>query len=375
MQKRTPNTQGPSESNDSYRPGHLRSSVAPQTGTSWLGSRANTLRFSSIFQGGSSTLGFHSSSALDSRIADLRHNAGILRSPAQLSGSFLRSSAAPEPSGGSHIVPGRQPMNLPANSLSSRLNSLRSSATVQSSSSSGSSRVNSLAAQIGQSSIYSAGFETQQCVDVVFLCDVTGSMQYIIDAVYNKLEEIVDAVIDKFPGVLFRTAFVGYRDTTDGNGRLVIQDFQDDPAEMKRFIHTVRAWGGGGDGPEDVFGGLAAIPELAWRSKARIMLHIADMPCHGERFHGGRCRKDNHPDGDPNGHTAEDLLRCIFEKRIQYYFLKLTNETDMMIKIFNEIAMQYDRHIETKSLQSPVHDFVPTVVESISTSMRSSGFK
>jgi hypothetical protein len=57
---------------------------------------------------------------------------------------------------------------------------------------------------------------------------------------------------------------------------------------------------GGGDGPEDVAGGLNAVLDLSWIASTRLVIHIADAPCHGTAYHGGKFR-DDYPDGDPLG--------------------------------------------------------------------------
>lgn len=216
-----------------------------------------------------------------------------------------------------------------------------------------------------------AGGSPTHSVDVAFLLDITGSMQPWIDVAYDKLDTIISAVTVKWPTVLMRTAFIGYRDYGDEQ-RLVLKDFQSDPKELSRFIRTVEA-DGGDDGPEDVLGGMNALLGLSWRSKVRVVLHIADAPAHGVRFHSFGRNEDNYPDGDPSGLKAEDILLGIYEKSLIYHFLKLNDSTDKMVEVFNSISSEYQGYMEVKSLESPIKDFVPTVVGSITSSMRMKG--
>lgn len=56
--------------------------------------------------------------------------------------------------------------------------------------------------------------------------------------------------------------------------------FTSDIAGFKRFVGGVTAIGGG-DAAEDVFSGLEAAQGLEWGAGSRILVHVADAPCHG----------------------------------------------------------------------------------------------
>ncbi|RUP44947.1 hypothetical protein BC936DRAFT_148816 [Jimgerdemannia flammicorona] len=209
-------------------------------------------------------------------------------------------------------------------------------------------------------------------IDVAFLVDVTASMQTWIDAVYDKLDSIIDAINRTWPFVVMRTAFIGYRDYGDAQ-QLVLKDFENNPDEMKRFVRTVKATGGD-DMAEDVLGGMDALRTLSWKSKVRIVFHVGDAPAHGARFHKSHVQ-DFYPRGDPRGLVAEDVLRGIYEKGIIYYFLKLNDSTDQMIEVFNVMSSLYHKKMETKSMNSSPENFLPIVVNSISSSIRQNRFR
>uniref|UniRef100_A0AC34G5M5 Uncharacterized protein n=1 Tax=Panagrolaimus sp. ES5 TaxID=591445 RepID=A0AC34G5M5_9BILA len=130
-------------------------------------------------------------------------------------------------------------------------------------------------------------------IELCFLVDVTGSMQPHIDGVKNSISKIVDSL--KSPSIIskqqektakqLRYAFVAYRDHSDSKH-------------------------GGGDTPEDVFGGIDRALELPWSNQfgTKVIFHIADAPCHGRKYHD---QDDSYPSGDPKGRTETDLFKRI----------------------------------------------------------------
>ncbi len=92
---------------------------------------------------------------------------------------------------------------------------------------------------------------------------------------------------------------------------------------------------GGGDAPEDVFGGLEKALALSWSTtpRSKVIFHMADAPCHGRDFHtlGG----DSYPGGDPQGRSHYGLFGEILSLGIQYHFGKITSHTDRMIEKFS----------------------------------------
>ena len=75
----------------------------------------------------------------------------------------------------------------------------------------------------------------------------------------------------------FRAATLGFIGGLKTNAALIEQ--------FKTFVAGVAAQGGK-DFTEDVFGGLSAAANLNWRSPNRVLVHIADAPCHGLQYHG-----------------------------------------------------------------------------------------
>ena len=174
-----------------------------------------------------------------------------------------------------------------------------------------------------------------QAVDLCFLVDCTGSMSSYIQGVKEKIQNIVEKSKRMLPDLDFSVAFVGYRDHCDGDNRTVVLNFTTSIIEFQSFMGTVTATGGG-DAPEDVFGGIEEVTKLSWSKQTRILFHIADSPCHGTRFHDPSVA-DDHPNGDPRGLRIEDLLSKLEEFKVIYWFAKLGNATDMMVQVFQGI--------------------------------------
>lgn len=174
-----------------------------------------------------------------------------------------------------------------------------------------------------------------QAVDLCFLVDCTGSMSSYIQGVKEKINAIVEKSKRMLPDLDFSVAFVGYRDHCDGTERTTVLNFTTSILEFQSFMGTVKATGGG-DAPEDVFGGIEEVTKLAWAKQTRILFHIADSPCHGTRFHDPSVG-DDYPNGDPRGLQIEHLLGKVEELKIIYWFAKLGNATDLMVQVFQGI--------------------------------------
>jgi hypothetical protein len=166
-------------------------------------------------------------------------------------------------------------------------------------------------------------------LDVVFLLDCTASMRPYIEATKNDIKDFVSSILSLHPGIVLRLAFIGYRDHCDKEDRLAVMRFTNSVMEFKTMVGNQVAKGGGDDA-EDVMGGLHVIRGLDWSSETRILYHIADAPCHGREFHRADC-SDDYPDGDPNGLQPADILRDLQAQRIQYFFGKVIDRTDLMV--------------------------------------------
>ncbi|KAF4132311.1 Alpha-kinase family [Phytophthora infestans] len=123
-------------------------------------------------------------------------------------------------------------------------------------------------------------------LDLVIVMDCTGSMGPWIDEVKSAIVSIIDNVKKDHPSANVRVGFVAYRDFCDGVKRLQVYHLTSDVAAVRKFIFRLAAFGGG-DGPEDIPGGLEAALAMPFNAQARRIVLVGDSPCHGSRFNDG----------------------------------------------------------------------------------------
>jgi len=170
-------------------------------------------------------------------------------------------------------------------------------------------------------------------LDVCFMLDCTGSMQSYIDRAKNKIKDIIEEVKLQYPGTEIYIGFVGYRDFD--TPEFDILPFTPNLEYARDFIDKVRARGGA-DCPEDVNGGFQkALFNLEWQSQAKMIVHIADAPCHGRDFHS---TGDTYPNGHVDDKPWNVIFKEIVDKHMDYLFLKIGTVTDKMFSKFKEIA-------------------------------------
>lgn len=135
-------------------------------------------------------------------------------------------------------------------------------------------------------------------VDLVFLMDVTGSMQPCIDALKANIAGFVEDLVkpggnNVSPVKDWRARVVGYRDAgEDGQAWFIDQPFVRDPQALKDQLATLKAEGGGDD-PETLLDALYRIatcpqtdknaPEdpTRWRYRSaagRVVIVFSDAP-------------------------------------------------------------------------------------------------
>ena len=173
-------------------------------------------------------------------------------------------------------------------------------------------------------------------LDLLFIMDITESMQDLLDETRNSIKYILDKIKKDSPGIDVRFAYEGYRDFADlkeGQKYYTI-DFETDMNVFKNKLDEITALGGGDDA-EDVAGGLHAGLNMTWRSNARYAILIADAPGHGSKYHE-KDVEDYYPEGDPNGYVLEELMRDYAKKNINLCLTKIDDYTDKMFKAMKE---------------------------------------
>ena len=192
-------------------------------------------------------------------------------------------------------------------------------------------------------------------LDLLFIMDITESMQDLLDETRNSIKYILDKIKRDSPGIDVRFAYEGYRDFEDlkeGEKYYTI-DFETDMEVFKKKLDEIIAKGGGDDA-EDVAGGLNSGLNMSWRSNARYAILIADAPGHGNKYHESDV-EDHYPKGDPNGLVIEDLMKKYVEKNINLTLTRIDDYTDIMFKIMKKT---YNKESE-KSKDKPKIQEIP----------------
>nr|BAN41522.1 hypothetical protein, conserved [Entamoeba invadens] len=152
-------------------------------------------------------------------------------------------------------------------------------------------------------------------LDLVFLCDTTGSMSSYLHAAQQSIESIITTITQKEKcDVQF--ALVEYRDhpPQDDTFATRVTQFTSSMKTIKTAVNQMQAQGGG-DTPESVPCGLYEVTKLAYRQNAsKVLVWIADAPPHGFG-----CCGDGFPDGCPCGKDFIEVLRECMKKDIVIY--------------------------------------------------------
>ena len=169
-------------------------------------------------------------------------------------------------------------------------------------------------------------------LDLLFIMDITESMQDLLDETRNSIKYILDKIKRDSPGIDVRFAYEGYRDFADlkDGEKYYTIDFETDMDTFKKKLEGIVAKGGGDDA-EDVAGGIFAGLNMSWRSNARYAVLISDAPGHGKQYHEDDV-EDDYKNGDPNGHGLEDLMRDYAKKNINLCLTRIDDYTDKMYK-------------------------------------------
>jgi hypothetical protein len=115
-------------------------------------------------------------------------------------------------------------------------------------------------------------------LDVMFVVDATGSMDWAIAEVRTRIADIVDSVRSLVP--IARFGVVAYRDYDDPEFVTRVQPLSFSLAKLTAFLDSLEA-AGGGTWQEAVTAGMEAAMNANWRTGARrVVVIIGDAPPH-----------------------------------------------------------------------------------------------
>ena len=192
----------------------------------------------------------------------------------------------------------------------------------------------------------------------VFLLDITGSMQNIINSVkkeivpvMKRLKEEAEKTVEALPTngetkfvLHFEVSIIGYRDFMDCD-HFETHDFTSEISEIETFLAGLIARGGD-DEPEDVKGsfihalfGISDVTQkLSWKTDtaSKSIFLITDAPAHGQSFHTTGML------GDRFLEDSEDEWQIILSEmktnQISFNIIKINQKTTKMCEKFNALC-------------------------------------
>ncbi len=208
---------------------------------------------------------------------------------------------------------------------------------------------------------FSAVKDRVKKVQIVFVLDITGSMQNQIDEVKTKVANIVEDLRSKFKDFDFEIGLVGFRDKGE-QGKIV--DFTSNVKEFLLLIKDLKARGGG-DTPEDDIKALMDMLELNWATNSiKIAFLITDAPVHTNYYKNFDLKK-----------FAKNIINkgivvntiCYEEACNDDFFKELAKYTDGRYKEYEKSEYQYIGELDTlkykKSGRGILKSFSPMLLE------------
>ena len=173
-------------------------------------------------------------------------------------------------------------------------------------------------------------------LDLAFIMDITGSMQSYLQMAKDKIIGMIDNIKKHCGSVDVRLGFVGYRDYLDTNHEYLTVKLNKNSKEVRDYISKVEV--GGGSDCEDMPGGLNIALNFEWSGKSRFAILVADVPCHGIKYHGLE-GFDKFPNGDDK-YNIEKIVEEYAQKNISLLCLNITNKT---VNLYNNFVDYYQK--------------------------------
>ncbi len=196
-------------------------------------------------------------------------------------------------------------------------------------------------------------------LDMVIVMDCTGSMQKWIDSAKSSVMKVIDDVQKRFSQkATIRVGFVAYRDYDIPAEHIKVAPLTSDIDKIKTFVsREIAKSGHGRDTPEDIPGGLQAALRMDWQANAKLIILVADAPCHGRKYHD--LRDDNYPQGHPTGPNIESQMIEIATKAIGFVFIDVRpTSTAKMIPLLQGAYDSGCKTIQKKVRHSQVKNAV-----------------
>lgn len=182
----------------------------------------------------------------------------------------------------------------------------------------------------------------QTSLDLLYLMDITGSMQDYVDNTKKELLNVMKKIIESFSGIDINLGFIGYKDLEEHSKNDFIDiNFTKNHEEIKNKILEVQI-GGGGDTAEDIAFGFERALNKDWNSYSKFIILTTDAPCHGLKYHEPD-EYDDHPNGIPGRKDIEESIKSLCDQNICLFCIKLNPKTDIMFNIFRDIYVKNNK--------------------------------
>ena len=173
-------------------------------------------------------------------------------------------------------------------------------------------------------------------LDLLFMMDITGSMEQYLEITKQKLIDIMDIIKKGCSGIDINLGFIAYKDVAEiEDGDYLVENLTNNHKDVEEKIKKLEV-GGGDDTAEHVSWAFSQAIKLKWSSKSKCAILIADAPCHGLKYHDKKLM-DMYPQGVPGEENIEMLANKMGDNEISLICIKLKDDTDIMYKTFKEI--------------------------------------
>ena len=180
--------------------------------------------------------------------------------------------------------------------------------------------------------------ESKTSLDMLFIMDLTGSMEPYINETKTNLIDIMDKIIDQSPGIDINLGFIGYRDIpAEGGGEYIDIDFTQNHNHLREQINNVYA-DLGGDLPEDVAWAFEMALNKTWKSNAKFIVFVADAPGHGLKYYK---YDKKYPDEIEGRKDIEESVIELVKNNVCMFCLEITDYTKQMFNIFQNVYNKY----------------------------------
>ena len=181
--------------------------------------------------------------------------------------------------------------------------------------------------------------ESKTSLDLLFIMDLTGSMEKYLNDVKANLIDIIDKVIDQTPGIDINLGFIGYSDIPEeGAGPYIDIDFTQNHSQLSNQINDLTTYGGG-DTPEDVAWAFEKALIKTWKSNAKFIVFVADGPGHGLKYYSDDTK---YPNGIEGRKDIEESVEELVKDNVSLFCVKINDYTQKMFNIFQDVYNKYN---------------------------------